>query len=227
MNNIKNKIWWGIILIIVMIVVGGLISKSSNKVASEEKVRVAYLPGVQALPLYLALNKGYFKEAGLNVEAVKFDAPNQIIDALLSGQADAAFAAAGGITAVAESKKPGSIKVILLNGATAGHEGDSILVKKDSTITSVGQLRGKKVGVLPGIQWRTIAQHVFSENGLSVPADITLVELAIPLQAQALASGQVDALLAIEPVITVVRSNGIGKDIMTSTANRFIADPFY
>ncbi len=52
----------------------------TRPVEAPAKVKIGYLPAAQALPVFVAMEKGYFKEAGLDVEAVKFDAPNQIID---------------------------------------------------------------------------------------------------------------------------------------------------
>ena len=195
-----------------------------------ERVKIAYLPVVHSLPLYLALEKGYFAEEGLEVETITFEAPNQLIDSLLSGQAHIGISAATGIIAVSQTKKPESLKIFGVSGAERGKVGtrnEAFLVGRDSTVASIADLRGKKLGVLPGIQWRTIARDILSRHGIQSEQDITLVELAVPLQAQALGSGQVDALLAIEPVPTVVVSKGIGRVLVDSPTLTEIGDPFY
>ena len=48
---------------------------------SENKILIGYWPIASGLPFYVALEKGYFKEVGLNVEGVKFASPNQIAEA--------------------------------------------------------------------------------------------------------------------------------------------------
>jgi len=192
------------------------------------KVRIAYLPNIHALPFYLAVDKGYFKTEGLDIEPVKFEAPNQIIDALLSNQVGfAAPGAAAGITAVSQSKKPDSIKIYSVQGGTETLTNESFVVKTDSTITSFADLKGKKLGHLPGIQWQTISRDILAKNGLEAGEDVTLVDLAIPLQVPALASGQVDALLAIEPSPTIAVAKGIGKIVKKSPTIQYIANPFY
>lgn len=188
------------------------------------KIRIAYLPNIHALPFYLALEKGYFKNEGLDVEPVKFEAPNQIIDALLSNQVGvAAPGAATGITAVSQSKKPDSIKIYSVQGGTETLKNEALVVKIDSSITSFADLKGKKLGILPGIQWQTIARHILGKNGLESGKDVTVVDLAIPLQVPALASGQIDALLAIEPSPTIAVAKGIGKIVEQSPAVKYIA----
>lgn len=192
------------------------------------KVRIAYLPNIHALPFYLALEKGYFKDEGLDIEVVKFEAPNQIIDALLSNQVGvAAPGAAAGITAVSQSKKPGTIKIYSVQGGTDTLTNESFVVKADSAIKSFADLKGKKLGHLPGIQWQTISRDILAKNGLEAGKDVTLVDLAIPLMVPALASGQVDALLAIEPAPTIAVAKGIGKVVQQSPTIQYIANPFY
>ena len=205
-----------------------LSSCSAPEQSGMTDVRIAYLPNIQALPFYLALEKGYFKDAGVNVEPMKFEAPNQIIDALLSNQVGfAAPGAAAGITAVSQNKKPGTIKIFGIQGGTDVLATESFVVPADSTITSFKDLKGKKLGILPGIQWQTIARHILAKNGLTSGTDVTVVDLAIPLQVPALASGQVDALLAIEPVPTIAVGKKVGKVIQKSPAAQYIANPFY
>ena len=52
------------------------------------KIRIGYWPIAAGLPFYVALEKGYFKEAGLDVEGVKFAGPPQIVEAMIAGRLD-------------------------------------------------------------------------------------------------------------------------------------------
>ena len=53
------------------------------------------------------------------------------------------------------------------------------------------------------------------------------MELAVPLQTQALAARQVDALLTVEPVITIASSQGVSKILIESPNLRYVSNPFY
>ena len=57
--------------------------------------------------------------------------------------------------------------------------------------------------------------------------DVIIVELAPALQVQALASKQIDALLALEPMSTVAKKKGAGKVIVEAPVEKVIANPFY
>ena len=54
--------------------------------AADDKIQIGYWPIASGLPFYVALEKGYFKEVGLNVEGVKFASPNQIAEAMIAGR---------------------------------------------------------------------------------------------------------------------------------------------
>ncbi|MEK7065299.1 MAG: ABC transporter substrate-binding protein [Patescibacteria group bacterium] len=226
----KRKMLW-VVLIAAMAIIGVTLMAHKNTgetIITPAKVKIAYLPVVQGLPLYVAIEKGYFKEAGLDVEPIKFEAPNQIIDALLSGQADfGAPGTASGITAISQAKKPNSLKIFAVIGGGSNIVNDELLVKPDSQLTSIADLKGKNLGILPGIQFRTIAKEILTKNGLVPDKDIMIVELAVPLQIQALSSGQVDALLTIEPVGTIGKAKGLAKDLIKSPMVQYISDPWY
>lgn len=230
MNNQQKWIGGIIGVVVILGLIWWSVGADFGGGTSEEplqKVKIADLPVIHGLPLYLALEKGYFKEAGIDAELVKIDAPNLIIDSLLAGSVDfASPSGALGITGIAAFNKPGSLQIWGVAGGDDTVSSSSISVPLDSTATSIQDLKGKKIGVLPGIQWRTIARHILAENNL-VDSDVQLVELAPGLQATALASKQVDALLAVEPIPTIVKQKNIGRDIVSGAAEKWVANPFY
>ena len=216
-------------VIALLLILGSCREETSNQ--EQTTVKIGHLPAAQGLPLYLALEKGYFEEQGITVEVVSFDSPNLLVQALVAGQIDfGAPSTAAGITAIAEAVNPGQLKIFAVGGSTT--EGvdkinDMLIVGINSTLTSIEDLKGKKVGILPSIQWRTIATHIFAQHGLSTETDLLLVELAGSLQVQALASGQVDALLTIEPMGTIGEMKGISRELVHAPVEEFLADPFY
>lgn len=232
----KSQMYIAIVIVMVIVVsffansIFSSKAKENNVVVNNEttKVRVAYLPVIHALPLFVAIEKGYFKEAGLDVEKVEFQAPNQIIDALINGSADFGSAAALGITGIADYKDPGKIKVFNLAGDVGDKTGESLIIPKNSKISSISNLKGKKLGILAGtIQWKTIAREILAKNGLDMDKDVTIVELAGTVQVQALSSGQIDALLALEPIPTVAIGKSGATILAKTPGKQFIADPFW
>jgi NitT/TauT family transport system substrate-binding protein len=199
----------------------------STQNADVVKIRVADLPVVHALPMYIAMEKGYFDEAGIEIEYIKLDSPNLIIDALLSGQVDMTSpSGAMGISGIASYRQPNTIEIYVATGGNEDIRTEGLMVREDSSIKSFSDLKGKKMGILPGIQWRTISQHLLSQHGLEVDKDVMLVELAPGLQVSALYGGQIDALLAIEPMTTIAEKVGM-IEVDKSPNLEAIANPFY
>ena len=195
-----------------------------------EKVKLSWLPIMQTTALYVAVQDRLFERAGLDVELVQFQNPNQIIDSLVANQADAgAPGAAAGITMLAESRYPGSFKVFGLQGGgiKVNRVNDGLIVKNGSPIKTFKDLRGKSLGHLPGIQWRTISRHMLRANGLDPDKDVRLQEMAVGLQVQSVVAGSVDATLSLEPVGSIAVASGEATQAMVNPCSQVIADPFY
>lgn len=195
-----------------------------------EKVKLSWLPIMQTTALYVAVQDRLFERAGLDVELVQFQNPNQIIDSLVANQADAgAPGAAAGITMLAEARYPGTFKVFGLQGGglKINRVNDALIVKKGSPIKSFKDLGGKSLGHLPGIQWRTISRHMIRASGLDPDKDVRLQEMAVGLQLQSVVAGSVDATLSLEPVGSISVASGEATLAMVNPCAQVIADPFY
>jgi NitT/TauT family transport system substrate-binding protein len=225
----KTAIW---IVGAVIILVGGMwyfgSAQNTSKQPETTKIKIGYAPLVHGLPFFYALDKGYFKDAGLDVEAVRFEAQNQAVDAVMTGQLDfLSTSGAHAITAVAATKNPGKIEIFAVSGGDETVKHDSVLIKNDSPIKSIADLKGKKMGILAGLQSRAIAQAILAQSNLVADKDVTLVELAPGLQPAALASGQIDALYGVEPIPTIVKVKQIGKDLVPTPTLTVVANPFW
>ncbi|ULX58019.1 nitrate ABC transporter substrate-binding protein [Ectothiorhodosinus mongolicus] len=195
-----------------------------------ERVTASWLPIMQTMAFYVALEEGLFEKAGIDINPVRFQNPNQIIDSLVSGQADfGPPGAAAGITVLAESRFPGTFKVFGLQGGSIkyGFDNDALIVGTNSEIQNFADLRGKSIGTIPGVQWRTITSHILRQNGLEPGRDVRLSEIAVPQQFAAVASGAVDATLSLEPVGSITDNSDDVRKAMNNPVAQFISDPFY
>lgn len=213
-------------------IVGTLLLNSSLAWSQEkmEKVTASWLPIMQTMAYYVALEEKLFEKAGIEINSVKFQNPNQIIDSLVSGQADfGPPGAAAGITALAESRYPGTFKVFGLQGGgiKVGMINDGLIVSNASTISSFKDLKGKSIGTLPGIQWKTITRYILRQNGLDPDKDVRINEIAVPMHIPSVVAGTVDATLSLEPVGSIAVASKEAKRAMTNPVASFIADPFY
>lgn len=195
-----------------------------------DKVAAVWLPIMQTTAYYAAIEEKLFEKACIEIESNKMEAPNQIIDALIAERADfGPPGAAAGIAMIAESKFPGKLKVFGLQGGgiAVNRINDGLIVKPDSSIRSFADLKGKTLGHVPGIQWRTISRHMVRAAGLDPDTDVKLVDLAVAMQVPAVVGGTVDATLSLEPVGSIAVASGKAIRAMTNPVAAVIADPFY
>lgn len=198
--------------------------------AKTDKVIAAWLPIMQTTAYYVALEEKLFEKACIKIDSQKMESPNLIIDALVGGRADfGPPGAAAGIAMLAESKFPGTFKVFGLQGGSLKYNliNDGLIVKKDSTIRSFSDLKGKTLGHVPGIQWRTISRYLVRSAGLDPDKDVKLIDLAVGMQVPAVVGGTVDATLSLEPVGSVAVASGQAKRAVTNPCESVISDPFY
>jgi len=155
-------------------------------------LRIAYSdwPGWTAFEI--GIQKGWFKEAGVNVDFSWFDyLPS--MDAFAAGKVDAVMVTNG--DALVTGANGAKSKIILLTDYSNGN--DKILGRPG--VATFKDLKGKKVGLE-----LTLVEHLLFLKGAEKfgikPSDVDLVNFATNETPQALASGQVAAIGAWYPV---------------------------
>ena len=84
------------------------------------KIRVGFWPIASGLPFFVAIEKGYFKEAGLDVEGIKFAGAQQVMEAMLAGRSDGSANGPGSAhVAIGGIAQPGLFKIICTNPSNA------------------------------------------------------------------------------------------------------------
>ena len=187
---------------------------------STPKIRIGYWPIAAGLPFYAAVEKGYFKEAGLDVEPIKFAAAQQIMEAMLAGRCDGSANGTGSANlAIGEIAAPGTFKIFCANPSNVKNVLDEFLVPVASTAKAMSDLKGKKVASGPGIQNVTLAKTVLERGGAT---GATVIELPIGQHVAALAAGQVDAVYTLEPTGTIGRLNGSTRVLEAGVISKYI-----
>ncbi len=188
------------------------------------KIRIGYWPVAAGLPFFAAIEKGYFKEAGLEVEALKFAGAQQVMEAMLSGRSDGSSNGTGSANlAIGEIAQPGLFKIFATNPSNAKYVLEEFLVPKDSPVKTMAELKGKRVASGPGIQNVTLAKTMLERAGAGV---MSVTELPIGQHVAALAAGQIDAAYTLEPTGTIGRLNGTTRVLEAGVVARYIlGDP--
>src|SRR4051812_17229269 len=184
------------------------------------KIRIGYWPIAAGLPFYAALEKGFFKEAGLDVEGLKFAGAQQVMEAMLAGRADGSANGTGSANlAIGELAQPGTFKIFATNPSNAKNVLDEFIVAKDSPFKAIADLKGKRVISGPGIQNVTLAKQVLEKAGAT---GATVTELPIGQHVAAMVAGQAEACYTLEPTGTVGRMNGTTRVIEAGVIAKYV-----
>ncbi len=197
-----------------------LIGLSRKSLAADDKILIGFWPIASGLPLYVGLERGIFKEAGLQVEGAKFASAQQVAEAMIAGRIQgSANGTASAALGLAEITSPGLLKIICSNPSNRKLVLDQFLVPKDSPIKAISELAGKKVASGPGIQNVTLAKIILEKNGIPNPQ---VTELPVGQHVPALAGGQIDAVYTLEPTGTAGRLKGISRTLETGVIAKYV-----
>jgi NitT/TauT family transport system substrate-binding protein len=192
--------------------------------AQAVKIRIGYWPIAAGLPFFVAHERGFFKEAGLEVEPVRFASAPQVVEGMIAGRADgSANGTASAALALGEIASPGLLKMICGNPTNAKYVLDQFIVASASPIKSIAEMKGKRIASGPGIQNVTLAREVLAKNGVT---DATVIELPIGQHVAAVVAGQIDAAYTFEPAGTVGRLAGTTRIVESGVIAKYIlGDP--
>ncbi|MFC4274356.1 ABC transporter substrate-binding protein [Achromobacter aloeverae] len=205
-------------------VLGALAAPAFVRAASAPTIRIGFWPVAAALPFFAAVEKGYFKDAGLDVEVQKFAGAQQVMEGMLAGRCDGSANGVGAANlAIGEIAQPGMFKIFCTNPSNAANVLEEFVVAKDSPCKTVADLKGKKIGCGPGIQNVTLAKTMLERAGAT---GASVVELPIGQHVAAIAAGQVDGVYTLEPTGTVGRLNGTTRVLEAGVVAHYIlGDP--
>lgn len=150
-------------------------------------------------PLQVAMEKGYLDEAGINWERVDFGG-SDIQAALGAGTIDCGFGLVGKFIQPIEN----GLNMVITSGMHTGCT--KILVRADSGINSISDLKGKNIGVSSLASSEAVtAKRALYKAGVDISADggdVTFSVYSTADQPVALMNGAVDAISTPDPIAT-------------------------
>jgi NitT/TauT family transport system substrate-binding protein len=169
--------------------VAGLMLGSMAQAAEPLKIGYSDWPGWVAWEI--AIEKEWFKEEGVDVVFEWFDYVASM-DAYAAGKLDGVGMTNG--DALVTGATGAKSVMILMNDYSNGND----MVIAAPGISSVKELKGKKVGVEIGFVGHLLLLNALEKNGMT-EADVELVNVPTNETPQVLASGEVDAVVAWQP----------------------------
>ena len=160
-------------------------------------------------PMYVAIEKGYFEEEGIDLELVNGLGADKTMTAVLSGDADIGFMGSeASIYVYAE----GAEDYVVNFAQLTQRAGNFLVSRKAEENFSYENLIGTTViGGRAGGMPQMVFEYILKKNGIDPTKDLTIVQnIDFGLTAQAFASGQGDYTIEFEPGATSLETEGAG-----------------
>lgn len=160
-------------------------------------------------PQYVAINNGYFKENGIEIELTTGQGADAVMTAVLSGQCEIGFAGPEASIYVYNEGKEDYCEVF---AQMTKRDGSFLIARNDTNSFKWEDLKGKTIipGRKGGVPYMTF-EYVLKKNGLTPGVDVTLDDsIKFDLMAGAFASGNADYVTLFEPTASLTEKQNKG-----------------
>jgi NitT/TauT family transport system substrate-binding protein len=189
---------------------------ATRSASATETIRQGFQTNIWGMPTYYLVKSGYLEKHGLTVEEFAVSSGNITMQQMVAGQVDLG-------TYAGPSFIIGNVKGSLVAIAVIENVGKTarITTRKDLNITSVEQLRGKRIANLTGSSvGNDFVDLIMPMHGLQ-KGDYQEVRMDVSNMVAALAAKTVDAMVNVEPYNVIAVADGIGSDLLAF----YSADP--
>ncbi len=202
-KQMKNGRIFGLLFILIL----PLLVAACGGNQEPETLKMALLPIMDTLPMYVALEKGYFADEGINVEFVPVASAPDRDQLIKSGQAD------GMVNELLSNMfynvdDAEVVTVRYARNATPEFPHFSILASADSGISAPTDLAGVQIGISEGTIIEYSTDRLLEASGLSQDEIVTVAIPRIPDRLALLGSGELEAANLPDPASAVAILNG-------------------
>jgi NitT/TauT family transport system substrate-binding protein len=227
-RNLLRSGFMVLLSIAMLVACGAPAAPTTGDASAPTTIRTGYLQNVLYAPLFVGIERGYFADAGLQIELQPVRSGNDLVVQLAAGNFDVsagganaglfnAFSQGVNFTIVAplHSERPPNASPLVINARRADQ------------ITSVADLKGKKVAVnAPGVALEYWLDRALAQGGLTID-DVDVTTLPFGDMPAALENGAIDAALITEPLVTINQQRGVVQVLSNDFIDDFTATYVY
>ncbi len=191
---------------------GCTVSKEKNAVSNgggEKVVLNEVAHSIFYAPMYAAIEIGYYKDSGIDLELVTGFGADKTMTAVISGEADIGFM---GPETTVYAYNEGSADVVKNFAQLTQRAGNFLIAREQVENFSWSDLKGKTVlGGRAGGMPEMVFEFVLKKNNIDPAADLTINQnIDFGSTAAAFSGGQGDYTVEFEPSATALESEGAG-----------------
>jgi NitT/TauT family transport system substrate-binding protein len=180
-------------------------------------LRLAVLPVLDTLPMYVAEQEGLFAGKGLKVEFIPVQSAPERDQLIAAGQADGMVNEALS-TAFFNKEQVGAQVVRYARTATDQNALFSILASKENDIDTLDELKGTEIGISQGTVIEYLTDRLLQAEGFQPEEIQTIAVPKIDDRMNLLSTGSLKAAMLPEPLTTLAKSGG-AKVILDDTSH--------
>ena len=211
MKKIITYLLSGIIILFLACLVLFDFNKDSKKGTKKiEKVKLAEVAHtIFYAPQYVAIEKGYFKEYGIDIDLTLASGADKVTAAVLSGDADIGFCGSEATIYVYNGGEKDYLKTF---AQLTQKDGTFLVSRKEYKNFKLEDLKGKTIigGRAGGMPEMTF-EYALKQNGIDPKKDVSIdTSVAFPAMSGAFIGGQGDFVTLFEPNATSIEKQGYG-----------------
>ena len=213
---VKRHFFLSMILVVLISAIFLVGCTSSASPVEPVTLRIAVLPILDALPMYVAQENGYFESNGIEVEFIPVGSAAERDQVIAAGQADGMINDL--ISTLLYNQDTTQIQVVsFARTATPDFPQFRILAAKDSGISAVEDLKGIEIGISEGSVIEYTTDRFLEAEGFQPIEIITIAVPSIPIRMSLLDSGELMAANLPDPLASLAIQNGAVSIIDDST----------
>ena len=207
----KKKIFVYLFCVIIVFIIACSYLFNNKKIDKNlEKVTLAEVAHtVFYAPMYVAIEKGYFEEAGIDINLILTSGADKVTAAVLSGDADIGFSGSEATIYVYNGGEKDYLKTF---AQLTQKDGSFIVSREKIDNFKLSDLKGKTVigGRAGGMPEMTF-EYALKQNGIDPKIDLDIdTSVAFPAMGGTFISGQGDFVTLFEPTASQVEKQGYG-----------------
>ena len=209
----KRKLFVYLLCLVLIFIMGASVLfdfNRKNEVKEIKKITLAEVAHtIFYAPMYVAIEKDYFKDYGIDLELILTSGADKVTAAVLSGDADIAFCGSEATIYVYNGGEKDYLKTF---GRLTQRDGTFLVSREKIDNFKLDMLKGKSIigGRAGGMPEMTL-EYALKQNGIDPKKDVNIdTSIAFAAMSGAFIGGQGDFVTLFEPTATMVEKQGYG-----------------
>jgi NitT/TauT family transport system substrate-binding protein len=198
-----NRRWW---VAVMLAAIASIVAACAGE-SEPTTVRIAVLPILDALPMYVAQEQGYFEDENINVEFIPVTSAAERDQVIQAGRADGMINEILS-TLFYNSEQPEVTIVRYARVPTAKYPQFYVLSSAESGIATVEDLRGQDIGISEGTIIEYSTDRLLQAEGLTADEISTIAVPRIPDRMALLGSSELPAANLPDPLASLAIQGG-------------------